>query len=118
MGPLSLELRLNPAGAFGLGAGAPGWVVPVLASAVLVGVVTAALVLPRAFAPPLGVVLGGGLGNLVDRLPDGVVTDFLSLGWWPTFNLADVAITVGAGWLVLSQLRRRSPHWGNESTVP
>lgn len=43
-----------------------------------------------------GLVLGGAYGNLVDRIGDGRVTDFISVGRWPSFNLADSAITVGA----------------------
>ena len=54
---------------------------------------------------PLGLLLGGAVGNFVDRMIDGRVTDFLDVGltmWrWPTFNLADCAITVGVTWLVL-----------------
>ena len=51
----------------------------------------------RLVKPALGLVLGGTLGNLVDRLnPNlGGVTDFISVGIWPTFNVADSAITVG-----------------------
>jgi signal peptidase II len=43
----------------------------------------------------LGFVLGGSLGNLLDRVRLGHVTDFLDLRWWPAFNLADVFIVVG-----------------------
>lgn len=44
----------------------------------------------------LGLILGGTVGNLVDRLRLGYVTDFISVGnWWPSFNIADSAITVG-----------------------
>ncbi len=43
----------------------------------------------------LGLVLGGTAGNLVDRLHLGCVTDFIDIGIWPTFNIADSAITVG-----------------------
>lgn len=57
-----------------------------------------------------GAIVGGAMGNLLDRLPDGMVTDFLDLhagGWhFPTFNLADIAISVGAGLLLLAALRR------------
>lgn len=109
IGPLALELTFNPVGAMGLGAGTPGWVVPTVAVVVLIGVVLAGLRVSRRAIPPLGLVLGGGLANLVDRLPDGVVTDFLSVGWWPTFNLADVAVCIGAVWFALQQLRGRSP---------
>jgi signal peptidase II len=46
----------------------------------------------------MGLILGGTLGNLVDRLrPDlGGITDFISVGFWPAFNLADSAIVIGA----------------------
>ena len=43
----------------------------------------------------LGLVLGGTIGNLIDRLHFGYVTDFIDIGIWPTFNIADSAITVG-----------------------
>jgi signal peptidase II len=43
----------------------------------------------------LGLILGGTIGNLIDRLRFGGVTDFISIGWWPTFNLADSAVVVG-----------------------
>ena len=53
----------------------------------------------------LGLQLGGALGNLVDRLRSGYVTDFISVGIgelrWPTFNLADAAIVIGIGSLVI-----------------
>ncbi len=44
----------------------------------------------------LGLQLGGALGNLIDRLAIGAVTDFINLGWFPIFNVADSAITVGS----------------------
>ncbi len=45
--------------------------------------------------PTLGLVLGGTVGNLVDRLRLGYVTDFIDVGIWPAFNIADSAIVVG-----------------------
>jgi len=57
----------------------------------------------------LALILGGALGNLIDRVRDGMVTDFIdlhALGYhWPTFNGADIAITLGAIWLVMDSLR-------------
>ena len=44
----------------------------------------------------LGLILGGTIGNLIDRLLFGYVTDFISVGIWPDFNIADSAVTVGA----------------------
>lgn len=43
----------------------------------------------------MGLILGGALGNIADRLRLGYVVDFISVGWWPVFNLADSAISVG-----------------------
>lgn len=48
----------------------------------------------------LGMVMGGALGNLVDRLTTGAVTDFLDFRVWPVFNLADSAIVVGVGIII------------------
>ena len=44
---------------------------------------------------PTGLLLGGAAGNLIDRLRDGFVTDFIDLPLWPAFNVADMAITFG-----------------------
>jgi signal peptidase II len=51
---------------------------------------------------PTGLLLGGALGNVVDRVRDGAVTDFLKIPHWPAFNVADVAITVGVVALVFT----------------
>jgi signal peptidase II len=44
---------------------------------------------------PTGMLLGGALGNVVDRVRDGAVTDFIKLPAWPAFNVADMSITFG-----------------------
>ncbi len=44
---------------------------------------------------PTGLLLGGALGNILDRVRDGAVTDFVKLPHWPAFNVADMAITCG-----------------------
>ena len=49
----------------------------------------------------LGVILGGAIGNLIDRLRQGYVTDFLDFGPWPVFNVADMAVVFGAIALVI-----------------
>lgn len=60
---------------------------------------------PERAAWPIGMLLGGAIGNFLDRLPDGRVTDFLDVGLgtlrWPTFNLADSFILIGVALLVL-----------------
>ncbi|QCP48495.1 lipoprotein signal peptidase [Trinickia violacea] len=64
----------------------------------------------RLFCTSLALIMGGALGNVIDRLVYGHVIDFLDFhvgGWhWPAFNLADSAITIGAILLVLDELRR------------
>lgn len=65
--------------------------------------------LPLAAAALLGLILGGTLGNGYDRLVHGTVTDFIALHFWPVFNVADSAISVGVVllllWYVLRQRR-------------
>jgi signal peptidase II len=51
---------------------------------------------------PTGLLLGGALGNLLDRAREGAVTDFIDLPLWPAFNVADMAITFGVLTLLLS----------------
>jgi signal peptidase II len=91
----------NSGVAFGLGAGLP---FPyAVFSIVAVGVILWLFLrhrthtLPRQFS--LALILGGALGNLVDRLTSGEVVDFILVGWrqwyWPVFNVADSAVTVG-----------------------
>jgi signal peptidase II len=53
----------------------------------------------------LALLAGGAIGNLIDRLRVGAVIDYVDLSVWPVFNLADVAVTVGAGLLLLTLLR-------------
>jgi signal peptidase II len=54
----------------------------------------------------LGLILGGTLGNGYDRLVHGSVTDFIALHWWPVFNIADSAISVGVVLLLAGYLLR------------
>jgi signal peptidase II len=53
----------------------------------------------------MGLIMGGAFGNLIDRIRLGYVVDFIQVGWFPIFNLADSAITVGAALLMLQFLR-------------
>jgi signal peptidase II len=61
----------------------------------------------------LGLIAGGAVGNLVDRVRLGVVVDFLDFHigqyHWPAFNVADCALTVGAGCIVISMFFNRGP---------
>lgn len=57
----------------------------------------------------LGLVLGGTLGNGYDRLVHGWVTDFITVHWWPVFNVADSAISIGVVLLLAGYALRRRP---------
>jgi signal peptidase II len=109
-GFFNLVLVYNRGAAFSFLSSAPGWQTP-LFIAVAVGaaaVVSFLLVRTRGgslFRGALALVLGGAVGNVIDRLRFGQVVDFLdfhAFGWhWPAFNVADSAITVGAALLIL-----------------
>jgi signal peptidase II len=64
----------------------------------------------RIFGWALALILGGALGNVIDRLLHGHVIDFIQVHWkshyFPSFNVADSAITIGAALLILDELRR------------
>ena len=54
----------------------------------------------------LGFLLGGTIGNLIDRVMLGYVIDFINVGWWPSFNIADSFNTIGAAVLILRWLKK------------
>lgn len=100
---LRFDLGYNTGVAFGLFANT-GWPLAVLISAGILGLLAWVFVslktgLPPRRALPLGLILGGAIANLVDRVVDGKVTDFIDVGLgatrWPTFNLADSFIIIG-----------------------
>jgi signal peptidase II len=120
-GLLQLTYVRNRGGAFGLLSGGDLPLRAVLFP--LINVVVFAVMLVVALRMPahrrwvqtaLSLVLGGALGNLIDRLAHGYVIDFVDVYWrsyhWPMFNVADSAISVGVCMLVLDMLREpRSP---------
>ena len=98
---LRIELVYNSGISFSRFAGA-GSIVVVLVAAVAVGVAVALVFSPPRYRPALGVILGGAIGNLVDRVRfHGSVVDFIGFYHWPSFNLADAAIVVGTIFLAL-----------------
>ena len=115
VGPLSIHHVQNSGIAFGLFSSATAVVTVVTSAAVLWMIVYFARsgsrhpVLPAA----LGLLIGGSLSNLVDRIRLHHVTDFIDLKWWPAFNLADSFIVVGVlillGALVLADRAPRPP---------
>jgi len=116
-GFVTLTLVMNPGLAFGLLGGVPAgwrWVVAVLSVAALIVLARVALrVLPEGGGldrVAIGLIFGGAIGNLIDRLRFGAVVDFVDLhvrGYhWPAFNVADSAITVGVILLALRLVLR------------
>ena len=103
---LRLRLTFNDGAAFSVGGGSGGLLA--LVGLAVVGFVYRSVLRWPGRLPPLalGLVVGGALGNLVDRVArDGSVVDFIDLQWWPLFNVADIGITFGAIGLVLLSLR-------------
>lgn len=114
---LSISLAYNTGIAFSLLAHQHGWLQYALVMvdglimvAIGVGLCRYARDRWRCFA--FSLLLGGGLGNVVDRVFQGGVTDFIMLHWqqyyWPTFNFADACITVGAGLLCAALVTEKS----------
>jgi signal peptidase II len=107
-GSLRFHLTYNSGGAFSLGTGNP-WFFVAAAAVLLVVVLRLGRGLERPVAVvAVGLVVGGALGNVGDRLfrdLGGAVVDFVDLQWWPVFNVADMAVTVGAVTLALSTTR-------------
>jgi signal peptidase II len=109
-GPLGLTLSHNKGVAFGL-AGGGG------ALLLLFTVGALALILYLFAREPerpgmwlaVGLLAGGAIGNLADRVRADAVTDFVDVGSWPPFNLADVSITLGVAVLAWAYLRETEP---------
>ena len=102
---LRIDLAYNSGISFSRFAGA-GTIVVVMVAVVALGVAAALYFAPPRYRPALGVILGGAVGNLVDRLRlGGAVVDFIGVYVWPSFNLADVAIVAGTAILILQVLR-------------
>jgi signal peptidase II len=113
----------NKGAAFSFLSDAPGWQTPLLIAFALVAIAIVGTLLVRSpgrrlLCTGFALILGGALGNLIDRFRYGQVVDFLDFhaaGWhWPAFNVADSAITLGAVLLVVEgflhhERRARAP---------
>lgn len=99
LGPINIKLLYNRGVAFSLGADLAPWIV-----SAATGLIIAVLIWYTASTAPsmtglsragAALLLGGAVGNFIDRLDGQGVVDYLHSGWFPTFNLADVFVTTG-----------------------
>ncbi|WP_232237709.1 MULTISPECIES: signal peptidase II [Actinoalloteichus] len=108
LGILSMRLAYNPGISFSMGASLPAWVVIAVTGAVTLGIAVyawrTAPEVPNSARLALAMILAGATGNLIDRIDDGAVTDYLHTGWFPTFNIADALLTCGVVLLILVTL--------------
>lgn len=102
---VDLRVSRNPGIAFGLATQLPSGVV--LGATILVTAGLMVLAVRRELPSPTGsgLIIGGAVGNIGDRLLGGTVVDFIALSWWPSFNLADVLLTGGVALSLLAPLR-------------
>lgn len=119
---LQFNLAFNSGMAFSRGEGF-GPIIAVVATAVIVWLlISLRTESSRLSTIGMGLVIGGAAGNLIDRLfrgeawLRGAVVDFIDFQWFPIFNIADMAINIGAGLLILNTIlvSRRMPLSDNE----
>jgi signal peptidase II len=112
-----LTLLFNKGAAFSFLANAGGWQKWFFIGIALIAIVFLLYLLAKhggqkLFSFGVAMILGGAIGNVIDRIAYGQVTDFLLFYWntyyFPAFNAADAAITLGAGCLIFDELRRVS----------
>ena len=112
---LNWFLIYNPGAAFSFLSQAGGWqrwfftVIGIVAAIVIIWLLQKNMH-DRPFCLALSLILGGAIGNVIDRLLYGAVVDFIDVhydGWhWPAFNVADSAISIGATLIVINEIRR------------
>ena len=112
----NLVLVHNRGASFGIFSDAPGWAsIALIVFAIIISIVLAIWMWQAQetlLSVALGLVIGGAIGNVIDRIRFGAVVDFLDVhaaGWhWPAFNVADSAITLGVILLILDSLKSKS----------
>lgn len=112
-GPVDLQLYYNSGTAFGLFTSVPSLVIA--AATVVIAVVLLNMWrTARAPAVPVALIVAGGLANTIDRLEAGSVVDMLHTGWWPTFNIADIYITLAVAIWTITAIFQVEPDTHDE----
>ncbi|ABK05599.1 lipoprotein signal peptidase (plasmid) [Arthrobacter sp. FB24] len=117
LGPINIRLLYNRGVAFSLGADLAPWIV-IAATGLIIAALTwytvsSAPAMTRLSRAAAALLLGGAVGNFIDRLGGDGVVDYLHSGWFPTFNLADVFVTTGVVLLILGTLRAPQTRTGD-----
>lgn len=122
----NLVLVYNPGAAFSFLSDQPGWQRDFFIGVAIVASVWVVYLLARhghrrLFSVALSLILGGAIGNMIDRVIVGAVIDFIQLHaagyYWPAFNVADSAISCGAALLILDSFRKPASHPVTEASV-
>ncbi len=122
-GFLRITLSKNKGAVFGILAGTKNLllVVTIISIGVLIFFAYRMRYAPAAKRVWLGLILGGAFGNLIDRLAAGEVLDFLDMGVglyrWPTYNVADIAVTVGAVLLILGYVLHQDSQKREDASI-
>ncbi len=104
---LQITLSYNAGIAFGIAIPSPWQEILILIALTVIVRIAQTSARTRWAALAFGLILGGAISNLIDRIPDGLVTDFILVGTFPLFNIADACITIGAGMLLLESFKKK-----------
>jgi signal peptidase II len=104
---IQLTLSKNPGIAFGIFLPSPWQEIGISAALLIVCLVAIKTKLTRPMQIAFGLIIGGAIANLLDRIITGAVTDYIAVGSFPIFNLADTAITIGACLLLIEGWMKR-----------
>ncbi len=115
---LVIRQARNPGAAFGVLAGAQ-WFFMTVSAVAVAAIIAVYLLFVRKrsilYHVGLGLICAGAIGNIIDRAAFGKVIDFIEFSFWPSFNLADVAIVVGVAVILYQLLKDYSRQNGAES---
>jgi signal peptidase II len=107
---LKIHYLTNTGAGFSILTGRTG-ILALISLAVIIGLIYYYKDIPKQKIPQLlfALFLGGAIGNFIDRALRSFVIDFIDFGWWPAFNIADMALTISVIGLLLYYLKQQNP---------